>query len=77
MKTHFFATSAFIHTTGKTREEALDRLFKSHKRYGCPLDTYAWSCEVLAPRTKEYDLDFYQPVGVRWIEGREHNLSQL
>lgn len=82
MKSHYFASCAFGWKTAETRDEAIRGLIRyfatdlsktvPNQQKNGEAGTYIWSCEVKAPKDAKYDINFYQPQGVKIKDGQHH-----
>ena len=82
---HYYASHALGYAMAESREEAVEKLAKmsgmnmkswllnSHKE-GEP-GVYVWSCKVMLPIDAEYKIEWFQPVGVPKMDGREHYVT--
>ena len=84
---HYFASCAFGWATADTRDEAVRKLVdKFHRDFttitknslkkGIP-GAYLWSCQVNAPSTAKYGIEFYMPRGIATEDGLHHHVTYI
>lgn len=73
---HFYASCAFGWSVGLTRDEAIrDALDYAGSYLDKRKGLYVWSARVELPKSAEYKIEYYQPVGVPLSESHEGNYT--
>ena len=84
---HYFASCALGWKTANTRDEAIRglidyfnsdfRTITENARKRGEIGTYVWTCKVLEPHDSKYEINFYQPQGVKIEEGMHHHTTYV
>lgn len=80
---HYYAAHGMGWATAETREEAHEKLLgmtdPTWVRNCLKSGTFVtvWSCKVHEPSDAEYEIDYFQPVGVEKSDGQNHIVTHL
>lgn len=79
---HYYGSTAFGWRVGDTREQVVKDLARDAgnsiiRRCLKNGGLYAWTCRVELPKSAEYQIDGYRPVGVPSGEREEHYIVSV